>query len=92
MPKFQGVIFDVDGVLVDSPHQKAWRDSLREMMESSWSDIRDRTTWSPDGFTSQVYQQYVSGKPRASGARGSSRTSSSRWLPASARRAPARPW
>ena len=69
MPKFQGVIFDVDGVLVDSPHQKAWRDSLRELMESSWSDIRDRTTWSPDGFTSQVYQQYVSGKPRASGAR-----------------------
>jgi beta-phosphoglucomutase len=69
MPKFQGVIFDVDGVLVDSPHQKAWRESLRELMESSWSDIRDRTTWSPDGFTAHVYQQYVSGKPRASGAR-----------------------
>ena len=69
MPKFQGVIFDVDGVLVDSPHQKAWRESLRELMESSWSDIRDRTTWSPDGFTAHVYQQYVSGKPRANGAR-----------------------
>src|SRR5499427_4274980 len=69
MPKFQGAIFDVDGVLVDSPHEKAWRDSLRELMESSWSDIRDRTTWSPDAFTAHVYQQYVSGKPRASGAR-----------------------
>src|SRR6202453_442000 len=38
-------------------------------MESSWRGIRDGTTWSPDAFTPQVYQQYVSGKPRMSGAR-----------------------
>ena len=45
MPKqFQGAIFDVDGVLVDSPHEKAWRESLRELMENEWSDIRDHTT------------------------------------------------
>ena len=69
MPKFQGAIFDVDGVLVDSPHEQAWRESLRALMESSWRDIRDRTTWSPEAFTPQVYQQYVSGKPRMSGAR-----------------------
>jgi beta-phosphoglucomutase len=69
MPKFQGAIFDVDGVLVDSPHQKAWRESLRELMESDWRDIRDRTRWSPDAFTPQVYQEYISGKPRMSGAR-----------------------
>jgi len=35
MPKLQGAILDVDGVLVDSPHEKAWRESLRELMESS---------------------------------------------------------
>ena len=64
MPKFQGAIFDVDGVLVDSPHQKAWRESLRELMEADWRDIRDQTTWSRDAFTPHVYQQYVSGKPR----------------------------
>jgi beta-phosphoglucomutase-like phosphatase (HAD superfamily) len=69
MPKFQRSIFDVDGVLADSPHEKAWRESLRRLMESSWRRIRDRTTWSPDAFTSHVYQQYVSGKPRMSGAR-----------------------
>jgi beta-phosphoglucomutase-like phosphatase (HAD superfamily) len=69
MPKFQGAIFDVDGVLVDSPHEKAWRESLRQLMESSWRGVRDRTTWSPDAFTPQVYQRYVSGKPRMSGAR-----------------------
>ena len=48
MPKFQGSIFDVDGVLVDSPHEKAWRESLRALMESSWRGIRGRTTWSPN--------------------------------------------
>jgi beta-phosphoglucomutase len=66
---FSGAIFDVDGVLVDSPHEKAWRESLRELMESGWRDIRDRATWSPGAFTSQVYQEHISGKPRASGAR-----------------------
>ena len=68
MPRFRGAIFDVDGVLVDSPHEKAWRESLRELMESAWSDIRDRTTWSPDAFTSRVYEEQMSGKPRMSGA------------------------
>ena len=69
MARFQGAIFDVDGVLVDSPHEKAWRESLRELMESEWSDIRDRTSWSPKAFTSRVYEEQMSGKPRLSGAR-----------------------
>jgi beta-phosphoglucomutase len=69
MTGFQGAIFDVDGVLVDSPHEKAWRESLRELMENDWADIRDRTTWSPEAFTSRVYEEEVSGKPRMSGAR-----------------------
>lgn len=65
---FQGAIFDVDGVLVDSPHETAWRESLRELMENDWSDIRAETTWSREAFTPQVYQQVMSGKPRMSGA------------------------
>jgi beta-phosphoglucomutase len=43
MARFRGAIFDVDGVLVDSPHEKAWRESLRELMESDWQDIPERT-------------------------------------------------
>ena len=66
---FRAAIFDVDGVLVDSPHEKAWRESLRELMESDWREIRDDTTWSPGAFTSAVYQEHVSGRPRLSGAR-----------------------
>jgi beta-phosphoglucomutase-like phosphatase (HAD superfamily) len=66
---FEGAIFDVDGVLVDSPHERAWRDSLQELMEGDWRDIREQTTWSPEAFTPQVYEQYMSGKPRQAGAR-----------------------
>lgn len=68
MPHYEGAIFDVDGVLVDSPHERAWRDSLRQLMEGEWSDICDQTTWSPEAFTPQVYQEQMSGKPRMSGA------------------------
>jgi beta-phosphoglucomutase-like phosphatase (HAD superfamily) len=67
-PGFRGAIFDVDGVLVDSPHEAAWREALRELMEGDWADIRDQTTWTPEAFTAEVYQQVLSGKPRMDGA------------------------
>lgn len=65
---FEGAIFDVDGVLVDSPHERAWKDSLRELMENDWADIADQTSWSDERFTPKVYQEVMSGKPRESGA------------------------
>jgi beta-phosphoglucomutase len=66
--KFRGVVFDVDGVLVDSPHERAWRDGLQQLMENEWSDIRDQTSYSPEAFTPQVYQTEMSGMPRYKGA------------------------
>jgi trehalose/maltose hydrolase-like predicted phosphorylase/beta-phosphoglucomutase-like phosphatase (HAD superfamily) len=65
---YAGVIFDVDGLLVDSPHEAAWRETLRELMEGDWSDLRERTTYSPEAFTWQVYQEEVAGMPRMAGA------------------------
>jgi beta-phosphoglucomutase len=65
---FRGAIFDVDGVLVDSPHEAAWRDTFKELMEGDWADIRDQTSWTPEAFTPEVYQQVLSGKPRMEGA------------------------
>ena len=50
------VIFDVDGVIVASPHEQAWRESL--------AGITD-----PARLTTSVYQTYVAGKPRMDGAR-----------------------
>ncbi len=69
MPQgFRAAIFDVDGVLVDSPHEPAWREVFRELMEGDWADIRDQTSWTPEAFTSEVYQQVLSGRPRMAGA------------------------
>ena len=65
---FRGAIFDVDGVLVDSPHEQAWREGLRQLMENEWSDIRAQTSYTPEKFTPQVYQREMSGKPRLKGA------------------------
>jgi len=49
-------IFDVDGVLVDSPHEHAWREAL-----AGFAD--------PARFTTAFYQANVAGKPRLEGAR-----------------------
>jgi beta-phosphoglucomutase len=65
---FRGAIFDVDGVLVDSPHEQAWREGLRELMENEWSDIRPQTSYAPEKFTPEIYQRVMSGKPRYAGA------------------------
>jgi beta-phosphoglucomutase-like phosphatase (HAD superfamily) len=65
---FKGAIFDVDGVLVDSPHEEAWREGLKELMENEWADIRDQTAYSPEKFTPEIYQKVMSGKPRYAGA------------------------
>ncbi|WP_407520786.1 HAD family hydrolase [Methylobacterium oryzisoli] len=52
----RAAIFDVDGVLVDSPHERAWREAL-----AGFAD--------PAGFTTDFYQTHVAGKRRAEGAR-----------------------
>ena len=49
-------IFDVDGVLLASPHERAWREALQGFAD-------------PNRFTSAMYQAHVAGKPRLSGAR-----------------------
>lgn len=66
--RFEAVIFDVDGVLVDSPHERAWRDALEELMQTSWRSICSQTTYSRDRFTSELYNAEMSGKPTMSGA------------------------
>jgi beta-phosphoglucomutase len=66
---FRAAILDVDGVLVDTPHERAWRDTLRELMDGDWRDIRAATSYAPERFTAQLYQEVIAGKPRMSGAR-----------------------
>src|SRR5271170_765725 len=49
-------IFDVDGVLLASSHERAWREALKGLAD-------------PARFTTAMYQAHVAGKPRLSGAR-----------------------
>jgi beta-phosphoglucomutase len=49
-------IFDVDGVLLASPHERAWREGLEGFAD-------------PSRFTTAMYEAHVSGKPRLDGAR-----------------------
>lgn len=55
-PRLSACIFDVDGVLLESPHERAWREAL-----AGFAD--------PSRFTTEMYQAHVAGKPRLAGAR-----------------------
>ena len=66
--QIRGGIFDIDGVLLDTPHEQAWRMALDQLMSGSWQALRPQTTYVPGSFTSAVYQEYVAGKPRDAGA------------------------
>ena len=50
-----GFIFDIDGVVVDSPHEEAWRQTAKK-----WGVVR---------FTSEDYLRTAAGRPRAEGAK-----------------------
>jgi beta-phosphoglucomutase-like phosphatase (HAD superfamily) len=54
--RLPATIFDVDGVLLSSPHERAWREAL-----DGFAD--------PARFTTAFYQAHVAGKPRLDGAR-----------------------
>ena len=66
--RIQGGIFDIDGVLLDTPHERAWREALEELMAGPWRALAPQTTYMPGAFTTAVYQEHVAGKPREAGA------------------------
>ena len=53
--KLRAAIFDVDGVLLASPHERAWREALVGFAD-------------PSLFTPEIYETQVAGKPRMAGA------------------------
>jgi HAD superfamily hydrolase (TIGR01509 family) len=53
--KLRAAIFDVDGVLLASPHERAWREALEGFAD-------------PLRFTPEIYETQVAGKPRMAGA------------------------
>lgn len=55
MIKLVALIWDFDGVIVFTPHERAWRIAAQR--------------YGISGFTSEFYRRYVSGRPRLEGAR-----------------------
>jgi beta-phosphoglucomutase len=51
-----GFIWDIDGVLIDSPHEEAWRITVM------------KEPWSAEGLTSDFYFTHVASRPRYEGA------------------------
>jgi HAD superfamily hydrolase (TIGR01509 family) len=56
LQRLRAAIFDVDGVLLASPHERAWREALEGFTD-------------PARFTPEIYETQVSGKPRLAGAK-----------------------
>ncbi len=65
---FRGAIFDVDGVLVDSPHEQAWREALQRLFAGPWRELAPATRYTPEAFTTEVYLTHLAGRPRMAGA------------------------
>lgn len=55
-PSDAGFIWDIDGVVIDSPHEEAWR--VTAMKEP----------WNADGLSSDFYFTHVASRPRYEGA------------------------
>src|SRR5208337_1645039 len=53
--RLRAAVFDVDGVLLASPHERAWREALVGFAD-------------PSRFTPELYEAQVAGKPRMAGA------------------------
>jgi beta-phosphoglucomutase len=51
-----GFIWDIDGVIIDSPHEESWRQTVM------------REPWNADGLTSDFYFTHVASRPRHEGA------------------------
>ena len=57
--KKKGFIFDVDGVIADTPHESAWRESLQTLIENrdNWKKDLRGSSYSPGKFTTELYQE-----------------------------------
>jgi HAD superfamily hydrolase (TIGR01509 family) len=56
-------------VLVDSPHERLWRETLDRLMAGPWQDLAARIHYRPGALTTERYQRAVAGRPRLDGAR-----------------------
>jgi beta-phosphoglucomutase len=66
--KYRGAIFDIDGVLVDTPHERAWREALDRLMAGPYQALAAERGYRHGQLSSALYQAHVAGRPRLEGA------------------------
>jgi beta-phosphoglucomutase len=62
------LLFDVDGVIVDSPHERAWVEALAQLAEGEWRELVGAPSYRARAFDTRTYQEFVAGRPRLDGA------------------------
>jgi HAD superfamily hydrolase (TIGR01509 family) len=66
----RGLIFDIDGVVADTPHEESWRRTLEALAaRPGWRAAVAASSWQPGAFTREVYLEVCSGRARQDGAR-----------------------
>jgi len=66
----RALIFDIDGVVADTPHEESWRRSLEALGgRPDWRAAVAASSWQPGAFTREVYLEVCSGRARRDGAR-----------------------
>ncbi len=66
----RAMIFDVDGVLADTPHEESWRLATEELCaRPDWAGAISASSWKPGGFTRELYLEFCAGRERRDAAR-----------------------
>ncbi len=66
----RGMIFDIDGVVADTPHEESWRRATEGLCaRPDWGEAVAASRWQPGAFTREVYLEVCAGKERREGAR-----------------------
>jgi beta-phosphoglucomutase len=69
-PAPRAMIFDVDGVIAETPHEESWRRALETLcVRPDWSEAVAASHWSPGGFTRDIYLDICAGRERREGAK-----------------------
>lgn len=64
------MIFDVDGVIADTPHEESWRRTIEALAaRPEWNEAVSASRWQPEDFTREVYLEVCAGRERREGAR-----------------------
>jgi beta-phosphoglucomutase len=64
------MIFDIDGVIADTPHEESWRRTVETLaVRPDWAEAVSASQWQPEAFSREVYLEVCAGRGRRDGAK-----------------------